>query len=341
MGKTIDFQQQKDLRVWRTVMEALHAIQNLEPWTFLWPEDTFLYLPKAEDRSIFFRWVFAAPNEVVLTVYPSLLSYRKSLETPQTYRESTRNFIESSYFEIYQTKAEDIPAALRSVYRELGVDHGDGLWPFVTHKRWGYDEALPRGRHLLLLENALGNLFMQLRAVEAKPGSVDFTKGEMCVRFYSPDQGMWVNAAMPYALPPKDPPFLQLNQDSTHVTQPLLDLPRSQTLEQVDFDFGWLDDSDRKKMEEPRYFPMITVFTDHKTGNPLLTYRCHPDELIECAFHQWEALIQQHGRPETLYVARDETFGLFNDFAQHIGVTCRQVEHLPTTEEYFRRHGLV
>ena len=122
---------------------------------------------------------------------------------------------------------------------------------------------------------------------------------------------------------------------------PRLDLPRSQTLEEVDFDFGWLDDSDRKKMEDPRYFPMITVFTDHKTGNPLLTYRCHPDELIECAFHQWEALIQQHGRPETLYVARDETFGLFNDFAQHIGVTCRQVEHLPTTEEYFRRHGLV
>ena len=147
---------------------------------------------------------------------------------------------------------------------------------------------------------------------------------------------MWVNAAMPYNLPPKDPPFLQLNQDSAHVTQPLLDLPRSQTLQQVDFDFGWLDDSDRKKMEEPRYFPMITVFTDHKTGNPLLTYRCHPDELIECAFHQWEALIQQHGRPETLYVARDETFGLFNDFAQHIGVTCRQVEHLPTTVEYFR-----
>ena len=135
MGKTIDFQQQKDLRVWRTVMEALHAIQNLEPWTFLGPEDTFLYLPKAEDRSIFFRWVFAAPNEVVLTVYPTLPAYRKSLETPQTYRESTRNFIESSYFEIYQTKAEDIPAALRSVYRELGVDYGDGLWPFVTYKR--------------------------------------------------------------------------------------------------------------------------------------------------------------------------------------------------------------
>ena len=71
MGKTIDFQQQKDLRVWRTVMEALHAIQNLEPWTFLGPEDTFLYLPKAENRWIFFRWVPAAPNEVVLTVYPS------------------------------------------------------------------------------------------------------------------------------------------------------------------------------------------------------------------------------------------------------------------------------
>lgn len=87
--------------------------------------------------------------------------------------------------------------------------------------------------------------------MEAKPGSVDFTKGEMCVRFYSPDQGMWVNAAMPYALPPKDPPFLQLNQDSTHVTQPLLDLPRSQTLEQVDFDFGWLDDSDGKRWRNP------------------------------------------------------------------------------------------
>ena len=243
MGKTIDFQQQKDLRVWRTVMEELRVIQNLEPWTFLGPEDTFLYLPKAENRWIFFRWVPAAPNEVVLTVYPSLLSYRKSLETPQTYRESTRNFIESSYFEIYQTKAEDIPAALRSVYRELGVDHGDGLWPFVTYKRWGYDEALPRGRHLLLLENALGNLFMQLRAVEAKPGSVDFTKGEMCVRFYSPDQGMWVNAAMPYNLPPKDPPFLQLNQDSTHVTQPLLDLPRSRwTLTSA----GWMTPTGKK-----------------------------------------------------------------------------------------------
>lgn len=41
MGKTIDFQQQKDLRVWRTVMEELRVIQNLEPWTFLGPEDTF------------------------------------------------------------------------------------------------------------------------------------------------------------------------------------------------------------------------------------------------------------------------------------------------------------
>ena len=118
MGKTIDFQQQKDLRVWRTVMEELRVIQNLEPWTFLGPEDTFLYLPKAENRWIFFRWVPAAPNEVVLTVYPSLPAYRKSLETPQTYRESTRNFIESSYFEIYQTKAEDIPARIKELRGE-------------------------------------------------------------------------------------------------------------------------------------------------------------------------------------------------------------------------------
>ena len=29
MGKTIDFQRQKDLRVWRVVMEELHAIQDL------------------------------------------------------------------------------------------------------------------------------------------------------------------------------------------------------------------------------------------------------------------------------------------------------------------------
>lgn len=341
MGKTIDFQRQKDLRVWRMVMEELHAIQDLEPWTFLGPEDTFLYRPRAENRSIFFRWVPAFPDEVVLTVYPTLSAYRKSLETPQTYRETTRNFIESSYFEIYQTQPEDIPDALSAVYHDLGADYGDGLWPFVTYKRWGYDEALPKGRHLRFLENALGNLFMQLRAVEAKPGSVDFENGEMCVRFYSPKQGMWVNAAMPYALPPKDPPFLQLNQESTHVTRPLLDLPRSPTLEQVEFDFGWLDDSNRKKMEEPKYFPMITVFADRKTGSTLLTYRCHPDEFIECAFHQWESLIQQYGRPETLYVGRDETFGLFNDFAQHVGVACQQVDHLPATENYFRQHGLV
>lgn len=341
MGKTIDFQRQKDLRVWRVVLEELHAIQDLEPWTFLTPEDTFLYRPRTEKRLIFFRWVPASPEDAVLSVYPTLPAYRKSLETPQTYRETTRNFIESSYFEIYETPPEDIPAALRAVYRDLGADYGEGLWPFVSYKRWGYDEALPRGRHLMLLENALGNLFMQLRAVAAKPGSMDHEKGELCVRFYDPDQGMWVNAVTPYALPPKDPPFLLLNQDSARVTRPLLDAPRSDTLDEVEFDFGWLDDSDRKKMEEPRYFPMITVFADHRTGSPLLTYRCHPDELIECAFHQWEELIQQYGRPETLYVGRDETFGLFQDFAQRIGVTCQQRPHLPATDAYFRRNGLV
>ena len=70
-------------------------------------------------------------------------------------------------------------------------------------------------------------------------------------------------------------------------------------------------------------------------------YSCHPDDFMDAAFTAWAELIQQYGRPQTLYLSRPEAVGLFQDFANKVSVKVKLVKHLPAVQCFFRQNGII
>ena len=53
-------------------------------------------------------------------------------------------------------------------------------------------------------------------------------------------------------------------------------------------------------------------------------------------FSVWCDLLEQYGRPETLYVSREENMELFLDFANQTRIALKQVKRLPAAEKVLR-----
>ena len=89
------------------------------------------------------------------------------------------------------------------------------------------------------------------------------------------------------------------------------------------------------------YYRMCVLFADRVSGKKLTYYSCHPDDFMDAAFTAWAELIQQYGKPQTLYLSRPESVGLFQDFADKISVKVKTVKHLPAVQHLFRQNGII
>ena len=78
-----------------------------------------------------------------------------------------------------------------------------------------------------------------------------------------------------------------------------------------------------------------------KSPSLLCLYRCRPEELMNCAFTAWREVVEEHGIPSTLYLCRDESYDLFEDLAQKLGVKIKRVKRLPAAERILRDLGAV
>ena len=86
---------------------------------------------------------------------------------------------------------------------------------------------------------------------------------------------------------------------------------------------------------------MYVLFADRVSGKKLAYYSCHPDDFMDAAFTAWAELIQQYGKPQTLYLSRPESVGLFQDFANKVSVKVKIVKHLPAVQRLFRQNGII
>ena len=75
------------------------------------------------------------------------------------------------------------------------------------------------------------------------------------------------------------------------------------------------------------YYRMYVLFADRVSGKKLAYYSCHPDDFMDAAFTAWTKLIQQYGRPQTLYLSRPEAVGLFQYFANKVSVKVKAIPH--------------
>lgn len=347
MGKTIDFQkaarkekQKQENGLWRTLLDCLSAITEMHPWKQLDAGAPFAYIPEDGERVILFHCVQDAPDSMGIVVFPSPGDYPAHAGEKTTAREDARAFIEMEQYSVFLTRRKEVPEEMWNVYRRLAVDYKDGLWPWAIHKRRGYLGRVPEGEALAFLLDCLGNFHMELKALQAGHTKPDFANGEMLLRYYSPADKLWMNVIAPFSLPEELSHPIIFREDSAKLRE-LRALPAADTVRRVEFDFGWLDEPVQDKPGDEPYFPAQVVLTDRQTGEVLCLYHCRPDDLMDCAFTAWSEVLHARGLPGTLYVCRNDSYDLFEDFAQKLGVKLKRVKRLPAAEKILRNLGAV
>lgn len=347
MGKKLDFQKEakreqkkREEQLWRTLLDCLAAITRMNPWDQLDSADPLAFIPKSNDRMVFFSCIQDAEDDVGIMVFPSTQDYRFSCCGEITARQAARNYIEMENYGVFFTPKEDVPEEMRKIYRRLALDFGDGLWPWVIHKRRGYVGAVPAGESLAFLLDCLGNFHMQLQALKAAKSAPDFKNGGMMLRFYSPERKLWLNVEAPFELPPEETHTVVLREESPKLRE-LKSLENSALARKVEFEFGWAELPAQGSTDEEPYYPMQVIFTDRESGQLLSLYQCRPENIVDCAFTAWSEVLHQYGIPEFLYVSRGESYDLFEDFASKLGVKIKQVKRLPAAQRILRDQGAV
>lgn len=347
MGKVSDFQKaakkkqkKQEDQLWRALLNCLAAITQMHPWDQLDSGDPFAFIPKSCDRMVFFSCVQDAEDSMGIMVFPSQRDYQLSCFGEISARQMARNYIEMESYSVYFTPREDVPDEMRKIYRRLALDFGDGLWPWVIYKRRGYLGSVPEGEDLAFLFDCLGNFYMQLQAIEKSGKIPDFEHGTMVLRYYSPREELWMNMQVPFELPPEAPHSVILAGTSPKLKE-LKALGAAADVRKIEFDFGWVDLPQQDNSREEPYYPMQVVFTDRESGRLLSLFHCRPEDGMDCAFSAWSEVLHQYGIPEMLYVCRDESYDLFEDFAHKLGVKIKQVKRLPAAQRILRDQGAV
>lgn len=227
-------------------------------------------------------------------------------------------------------------------YAEIhrGAPAAAALYPWFSHKTFGCPVADILPKDYTILSDILGSLVMQYRSILEKHLVIDFDAGQALVRVYDPKEKLWYNMATKIDFAPKTPVPIYMREDSPKLAA-LRKCPESTVLSRVEFDFGWNSEPVLDGENGNPYYPMCVLFADRITGKGLTYYTCHPSDLMNAAFTAWEELIQQYGKPQTLYLSRPESVGLFQDFADKLGVRVKVVKRLPSVQRVFRENGII
>lgn len=347
MGKVLDFksaskkeQKKYEEQLWRALLKCLADITELDPWSQLDSGDPFAFIPKSCDQMIFFSCVQDAEDSIGIMIFPSPKDYQFICSGDIPSQQAERNYIEMESYSIYLSPKDDVPPEMRKIYRQLALDFGCGLWPWIIHKRRGYLGAVPRGEDLAFLLDCLGNFYMQLLALQTLKKQPDFEHGSMMLRYYSSQKELWLNMEVPFELPPEEPHPVILREDSPKLKE-LKTLGVAAAVRKMEFDFGWVDFPAQDNSDAEPYYPMQLVFTDRESGQPLALFHCRPEDGIDCAFSAWSEVLHQYGVPEMLYVCRNDSYDLLEDFACKLGVKIKQVKRLPAAQRILRNQGAV
>lgn len=325
----------KENALWRVLLACLSDIAKMEPWDKLTHEIPLAYIPKSDDQMIFFSCVRESEHSMGIFIYPTPRDYQYGTLAQENDREEARQFIEMECFTAAFTTKDEVPEKVLRVYQRLAVDFGDGLWPWVSHKRYGYLDETPHADDLAFALDALGNFHMQLCALKETNAVPDYDKGEMLLRYYSPEDDLWYNVIAPFALPPEVSSAFITLKDSPLILE-LSQLPASTDIPRMELDYGWLDEPVQDKANDVPYFPMHLVVSDRLNDQQLSLYHCRPEDFIGCALTALADALRKHGLPETLYVCRDESYDLLEDLTRKLGIHLKRVKHLPAAERVLR-----
>lgn len=321
--------------------EAAVRILMLQPWNHFSSKDFFIQYPKNSERMILACTVNSLAEGFGVLVYPNPAFCPDSVLLSDAFDISEREYIESEEYTLFFDAWSELPASTQKALTSIGITPTKTmLYPWFSHKTFGHPGADLSPADYPILSDILGNLIMQYRSVLEQGLLVDFAARQALVRVYDSKADLWYNFASKIEFAPKAPVSITMRDDSPKLTA-LRNCPASTKVTRVEFDFGWDAEPVVDEESQTPYYRMLVLFADRISGKKLTYYSCHPDDFVDAAFTAWAELIQQYGKPQTLYLSRPESVGLFQDFANKVSVKVKLVKHLPAVQCFFRQNGII
>lgn len=317
-------------RDWHALLQCITVIAQMDPWDMLAEDDTCACLTADGSQMIFFSCVEG--DEQGLIIFPSVREYQRASVEPGSTAEELRNFIESENYTVFFTFQDDVPPETRKFYERLSVDFGEGLWPWIFHKRRGDLGALLAKEDARFMLDCLGNFCMMLKALQKFDRKPDAAAGEMLVRYYSEKDNLWLNRIAPASLLPEPEYPRYVAKENSPAFRHLKEPPVSADHPKMEFDFGWVTAPGQDAPD----FRLLAVVTDRETGEVLNYYDCRPDDAPECIFLTVAEAWEEYGLPRTLYICRDDSESYFIDLVQHLDLKLKRVKRLPAAARFLR-----
>ena len=301
---------------WRRIYFFLDDICSMNPWKAFDEKDISVLFPKGTQEEHFFTFFGHSSDDTGIAIYPSSDAYfgarerrRKNfkqepvgvLQDATVFRFGDRKAVSKTNYEVI--KALNIPC------------RGHGSWPFFQRYRVGYAPVDVPVEALDTLLDDMGNLMMMVRAVLEGHMDDQLGKGDVLVRYYSPeDDAYYTRFTKTKGLP--KPIYGTVTMKESPRLNKLRNAASSGTME-LDWSFLPLLMKEGKEKVVPR----LVLIMDAKTGkvlkNGIIPLSEEPHQFLAAVL---ENVIDEFGKPSAVEICDEEVEGCIADFCRKTGI---------------------
>lgn len=270
------------LKMWWELYETACRIEELKPWKYLTKDQYVVIQLKDEKEPVFLRILGNGQGEEKeIQIYPGFKGWQDltmiaelgtGLEEylSEDYAMSDRRTLICRY-----GKKSDMMYSQQEISKALNLPMAkEEMWPNFISYRSRYIPFSPDQDEVLMMTEAIRNLFMCIRALEEKKLPMKWEENERLCRIFNVETGLW--NMFPAKISKQTRPYMGMQIQKEELKEELKNTPEKEQNVQIDFYYTHIAESD-EEAGRPRN-PFLFVAADEKTGKIITRYFLKPEE---------------------------------------------------------------
>lgn len=313
------------LEQWAKLYHFTREVSAYEPWERFRENDAFVYVQKETKTELVFAILGNECPFCGIACYNGWMEYSKAmLRLREENRKQEPQFmLQNAMIGIWGAR-KDVSKANYAIIKELGLrGHGDGSWLYFEKYREGYAPTELSDAEVETLADAMGNLFMMMRAVY-EDRLPEYKPGMMLVRWF--DEKIKLYATHPFPMQKlAKPNYPSIQVEENEHFQSVKALPAAACT--VSLDWSYLPFTVKEEGQE--FFPRLLLGIDQNEMilvNGLLSI---DDNQVNMVFNAMEDLFRTVGRPKTIKLCDRELEAILSDFCRKLGIRVSYTKNLP------------
>ena len=270
------------LKMWWELYEAACRTADIKPWEYLTKEQHVVIQLKGEKEPVFIR-VLGQENEEdkEIEIYPGFRGWQdltmiqglgegEETELSEDYAMSDRRALVCHY-----GAKSDVPNSQKEISNLLNLPMAkEEMWPHFISCKSRYLPFTPDFDEVSMMTETIRNLFMCIRALEAKKLPMKWDGDERLCRIFNEEIGQWT--MFPVHFPKQHRPYLGIQIQKEELKEEVRNYPLTGKVVQVEFCYTHIAQND-EEAGRPRN-PFLFLAVEEQTGKLMTRYFLKPKQ---------------------------------------------------------------